>query len=185
LAFDVPDMLNPSMGTSLLLESLLSYGSSALVVLLYWFKLRRLIGFCRYLHLPQMALVAQAMLIICLYPKLASLVLLYGHESGTWFALTRGQISNTAFLLALFLFDVICLLFAWSLSTKHYERKGNRLILRQIMRAQSWGFLVLLVMALSELFLPWFNRQYVFLVPLVLLAEEFAVAREYTRIQEA
>jgi hypothetical protein len=125
------------------------------------------------------------MLIICLYPKLASLVLLYGHESGTWFALTRGQISNTAFLLALFLFDVICLLFAWSLSTKHYERKGNRLILRQIMRAQSWGFLVLLVMALSELFLPWFNRQYVFLVPLVLLAEEFAVAREYTRIQEA
>jgi hypothetical protein len=112
-------------------------------------------------------------------------VILYGHESGTWFALTRGQISNTAFLLALFLFDVICLLFAWSLSTKRYERKGSRLILRQIMRAQSWGFLVLLVMALSELFLPWFNRQYVFLVPLALLAEEFAVAREYTRIQEA
>jgi uncharacterized membrane protein len=53
LAFDVPDMLNPSMGTSLLLESLLSYGSSALVVLLYWFKLRRLIGFCRYLPLSQ------------------------------------------------------------------------------------------------------------------------------------
>ena len=183
LAFNVPDMLNQSMGASLLIECLLAYGVSALVVMLYWFKLRRLIGLCRYLHLPQMALVAQAMLTICLYPKLASLVLLYGHESGTWFALTRGQLSNTAFLLVLFLFEAICLLFSLSLTTRHCNRKESRLILRQVTRAQSLGFVFLAGMALLELFTPWFNRQYVFLIPLVLLAEELAVAREYSNIQ--
>lgn len=183
LAFNVPDMVDPSMGTRMLLMSLLAYGVSAVVVMLYWFKLRRLIGLCRYLHVPQMGLLAQAMLTICLYPKLASLVLLYGQEAGTLFVLTRGQLANMTFLLALFLFDGICLLFAWSLSTKHYNRQSNHRILHHVISAQTWGFSLLIGMAMLELFTPWFNRQYVFLVPLVLLAEEFAVAREFARIE--
>jgi hypothetical protein len=52
-----------------------------------------------------------------------------------------------------------------------------------VISAQTWGFSLLIGMAMLELFTPWFNRQYVFLVPLVLLAEEFAVAREFARIE--
>jgi hypothetical protein len=55
--------------------------------------------------------------------------------------------------------------------------------LQHVIAAQSWGFTLLIGMALLELFTPWFNRQYVFLVHLVLLAEEFAVAREFARIE--
>jgi len=181
IAFNVPGMLDLGMGAHQLLASLLAYGVSALVVGVYWFKFRRLIGLCRYLHLPQMALLAQAMLTICLYPKLASLVLLYGQESGTVFVLTRGQLANTAFLLVLVLFDSLCLLFAWTLALKHDGRNRRQAIVRHLIRVQLYGFLLLAVMALLELFTPWFNGQYVYLVPIVLLVEELGLALEYAR----
>jgi len=181
IAFNVPGMLDLNMGAHQLLASLLAYGVSALVVGVYWFKFRRLIGLCRYLHLPQMALLAQAMLTICLYPKLASLVLLYGQESGTVFVLTRGQLANTAFLLVLVLFDSLCLLFAWTLALNHDGRNGRQAIVRHLIRVQLYGFLLLAVMALLELFTPWFNGQYVYLVPIVLLVEELGLALEYAR----
>ena len=178
LAFNVPDMLAMGMGGHQLVVSLLAYGVSAVVVVLYWFKLRRLLQLGRYLHVPQLILLAQALLTVCLYPKLASLVVLYGQQPGTVFALTRGQLVNTAFLLVLFLFDGLCLLFAWSLTLKHYARTTNRLFLRHGLWAQVYGLLLLAVMAVLELFAPWFNGQYVFLVPVVLLAEEFLLARQ-------
>jgi uncharacterized membrane protein len=182
IAFNVPDMLAMGMGAHQLLVSLLAYGVSALVVVVYWFKLRRLIGLCRFLHLPQMTLLAQAMLTICLYPKLASLVLLYGQQPGTVFVLTRGQLANTAFLFVLFLFDTICLLFAWTLVIKNDGLNRHQRILRHAIRTQLYGFLLLAAMALLELFTPWFNGQYVYLVPIVLLAEEIGLAYAFGRV---
>ncbi|MEY3757177.1 MAG: hypothetical protein RLZZ263_331 [Cyanobacteriota bacterium] len=176
LAFDVPDMLAMGMGAHQLLVSLLAYGVSALVVVVYWFKLRRLLGLCRYLHVPQLVLLAQAMLTICLYPRLASLAVLYGQQPGTIFALTPGDLANTTLLLVLFLFDGLCLLFACSLSTRHYARTADRLFISQGVWVQLLGLAVLAVMAFLELFEPWFNGQYVFLVPIVLLIEEFVLA---------
>ena len=146
------------------------------MVVVYWFKLRRLLGLCRYLHVPQLVLLAQAMLTICLYPKLASLVVLYGQQPGTIFALTPGDLANTTLLLVLFLFDGLCLLFACSLSTRHYTRTADRLFISQGIWVQLLGLAVLAVMAFLELFASWFNGQYVFLVPIVLLVEEFVLA---------
>jgi hypothetical protein len=37
-------------------------------------------------------------------------------------------------------------------------------------------------MALLELFSPWFNGQYVYLVPIVLLAEEIGLAYAFGRV---
>jgi len=181
LVFNVPDMLAMGMGGHQLLLSLLAYGLSAVVVVVYWFKLRRLVELGRYLHVPQLLLLAQALLTICLYPKLASLVLLYGQQPGTIFTLTPGQLVNTAFLLVLFVFDGLCLLFAWSLTAKHYARITNRQFLRHGLWAQVYGLILLAVMAVLELFTPWFNGQYVYLTPVVLLAEEVVLARQLVR----
>lgn len=178
LAFNVPDMLAMGMGGYQLVVSLLAYGVSAAVVVVYWFKLRRLVGLCRYLHVPQLLLLAQAMLTICLYPKLTSLVLLYGREPGTIFNLTRGQLINTAFLMVLFLFDGLCFLFALSMANRHFVHANNRLFLRHGIRSQAYGLTLLAAMALLELFSPNFNGQYVFLVPIVLLTEELLLARQ-------
>jgi hypothetical protein len=46
---------------------------------------------------------------------------------------------------------------------------------------QALGLLALLVLALMELYLYWFNSEFVWLVPLVLIAEEVLVARRFAR----
>jgi hypothetical protein len=49
------------------------------------------------------------------------------------------------------------------------------------LQAQVFGFGVLLLLAIMELFLVWFNNEFVGLVPLVLLGEEVLVARRFSR----
>jgi hypothetical protein len=46
-------------------------------------------------------------------------------------------------------------------------------------QTQLLGFAVLLLLALMEVFLVWFNNEFVWLVPLVLLTEEALVVRRF------
>ena len=183
LAFNVPEMLHGDANHPHLFGSILAYGLTGLIVVLYWFKLRRLIGVCRFLHVPQLLCLGQAILTICLFPKMANLVLLYGSEGGSIFELTRGQLANMAYLAALFLFNALCLMFAWSLTTHHYYKKANQATLRHVIRAQLLGFGFILAMACAEIFSENFNNEYIFLVPLVLIVEELLVAVQFSGLR--
>jgi uncharacterized membrane protein len=90
--------------------------------------------------------------------------------------MSRGQIVNSAYLLAIFTYNALCLLFAWSLTTHHYYKKANESLLGHIIRSQIFGFLALLAMIFAEIFWNKFNNHYIFLVPIVLIFEEFLSA---------
>jgi len=115
---------------------------------------------------------------VVVLPKFSALALAFGHGSGNLGHWTISQIANVSFLGTLFLFDGLCLLFALSLLDHTMVRRSMQQEVQGAVRAQALGFLVLSVMALMELLLTWFNYEYVLLVPLVLLLEEFVVARK-------
>jgi uncharacterized membrane protein len=176
LAFNIPTKLSSNEDYSVIAQPVLAYALTSIILILYWFKLRRLIGLCRFLHVPQLLCIAQAVLIICLFPKLANLVLLHGSEPGSIFLVSRGQIVNSVYLLALFAYNALCLLFAWSLTTHHYYKKANESLLGHIIGGQLFGFLALVAMICAEIFWDKFNNQYIFLVPVVLILEELMSA---------
>jgi len=181
LAFDIPSMLDMSGQYQKLFTPILAYCLTGLIVILYWFKLRRLIGMARFLHVPQLLCLGQALLAICVFPKLSNLVLLYGYQSGSIFEITQGQIVNTAYLIALFLFNALCFIFALSLATR--RKKANQVILRHVISAQLLGFGFLLAMVFSEIFSEMFNNQYIFMVPLVIIVEEVLVAAQISGLR--
>ena len=183
LAFNVPEMLHDDSSHAHLFDAILAYCLTGLIVILYWFKLRRLIGVCRFLHVPQLLCLGQAILTICLFPKMANLVLLYGSQVGSISKITPGQLANMAYLAALFLFNLLCLILAWSLTTHHYYKKANLVTLRHVIKAQLLGFGFLLIMVLAELFSENFNNEYIFLVPLVLIVEELLVAVQFSGLR--
>jgi len=183
LVFDVPSMLDMSGQYQKLFTPILIYCLTGLIVVLYWFRLRRLIGIAHFLHVPQLLCLGQAVLAICLFPKLSNLVLLYGSERGSIFELTQGQIVNTAYLTALFLFNALCLFFAWSLTTRHSYGKFNGRILRRVIGSQLLGFGFLLAMLGAVIFSEGFNNQYIYLVPIVIIAEEVLVAAQFSSLR--
>jgi uncharacterized membrane protein len=180
LVFDVPSMLDMSGQYQKLFTPIQIYCFTGLIVVLYWFRLRRLIGIARFLHVPQLLCLGQAVLAICLFPKLSNLVLLYGSQPGSIFELTKGQVVNTVYLSVLFLFNALCFVFAWSLTTRHYFKSASLGILRHVMRGQLLGFCVLLVMVGAVIFSDEFNNQYIYLVPVVIIVEEGLVAAQFS-----
>lgn len=182
LAFSVPENVMSSMDVSRLGLSIGIYVLSGIAVLLYWFKLRRLVELARLLLLPQLVLGLLSLLVIVLLPKLVQLVVLHGSGSGDFQHWTASQIVNTIFLTALFLFDSLCLLFALSLLAHPHVRMAEQRRIRHALRIQGVGFLALLSLGFLELGLMSFNNEYVLLVPLILLAEEWLTARRFSRL---
>ena len=74
------------------------------------------------------------------------------------------------------LFRSICLLYAISLLSHNVVRSSDLPQVRSAVRTQSLGFMLLMVLAVMELFTSLFNNQYLFVLPLVLLLEEFLIA---------
>ena len=76
LASSVPDQLMTGIGgvTSLLL-AIASFFLNGVAVLLYWFKLRRLLVIAHQLNPPQVVLSFASMLTIVVLPKLSALAL--------------------------------------------------------------------------------------------------------------
>jgi len=181
LASSLPNSLDGMNDVGQLLFPILSFELVGIAVLLYWFKLRRLILIARSLFVPQMLLGGFAILTIVVMPKLASLVIYYGNGNGSLLNWTLSQQVNVSFLLALFFFDGLTMLFALSLRNHPVRSGGSRQELAIALQAQVFGFGVLLLLAIMELFLVWFNNEFVGLVPLVLLGEEVLVARRFSR----
>jgi len=180
LAYNLPDRLSSVQDGQRLVEVLIGYGLSGISVLIYWYKLRRLIDLAGLLRVRQLLLAFQGLLTIVLFPKLAAIALIYGSGTGSWQHWSSAQVANTTFLAALFLFDGLCLLFA--LSLLHRRQRPFRLrLVRLVLLTQAWGLLFLSVLAAMELLFEWFNNQYVFLVPLTLLLEEVALALSFNR----
>jgi len=182
LAFSVPDNVMSSMDLGRLGLSIAIYVLSGIAVLLYWFKLRRLLELARLLLLPQLLLGLISLLMIVLLPKLVQLVVLHGSGTGDFQNWTTAQIVNTIFLAALILFDGLCLLFAASLLAHPHVRHAEQVRIRHALRIQGWGAFALLLLGALELGVMWFNTEYVLLVPLILIAEEWLTARRFARL---
>ena len=180
LVSNLPEMLDGMNSRGELLVPILSYELAGLSMLLYWFKLRRLILMARNLLFAQIVFGVLSLLTIVVMPKLAALVIRYGSGDGSLFHWDLSQQVNVSFLAALFLFDGLALLFALSLRHHAHLSPGSARELAIAIECQTLGFAVLMVMALMELLLIWFNSQFIWLVPLVLVAEEILVARRFS-----
>ena len=74
LAYSLPENLNTSMDADSLLRAIATYLLAGLAVIIYWYKLRRLIEISRTLLIPQLLLGMTSLLLIVLMPRLAQLV---------------------------------------------------------------------------------------------------------------
>ena len=94
---------------------------------------------------------------------------------------TLSQTVNVNFLASLFLVDGFTLLFALSLRRHRFIPITSCNEIQISIRAQLTGFLLFCGLAAMQLFLTWFNNEFVFVVPIVLLIEEVLVARQFSR----
>jgi uncharacterized membrane protein len=182
LAFSVPDHLMGAMDLGRLFLSIGIYILSGLAVLIYWYKLRRLMEISRSLRPPQLIIGLMCLLVIVLMPKFVQLVVVYGNGSGDFLHWTVSQIVNTVFLLSLFLFDGLCVLFAITLLWHPQVQSPERRKIRSALNIQILAFLILFSLGVLELTLMSFNNEYVLLVPIVLIIEEFITARQLARL---
>jgi uncharacterized membrane protein len=176
LAYNLPDRLSSVADGQRLITNLLGYGLSGIAVLLYWFKLRRLVGMAGFLRVPQILLAFQCLLTIVLFPKLADIAVLHGDGAGSFSRWTMAQVANSTFLGALFLFDSLCLLFALTLLGRRHISIGRRRLMRLTLVTQVAGLFFLMLLAGFEMLFEWFNNQYLLLVPITLLLEEMGLA---------
>jgi uncharacterized membrane protein len=180
LAYALPDKLDGAT-VGMLIPPLLAFEFPGIAILLYWFKLRRLVVIARLLSLFQLLIIFVGLMAVVLLPRFAELVLSYGRGSGSFTSWTLSQSVNVNFLATLFLVDGLTLLFAFSLARHNFVSKSSTEEIVVSTRAQLFGFLGLIVIASMQMFLPWFNDEFVYIVPLVLLLEEFLVARQFSR----
>ena len=180
LSVSIPEELRAGHeGVKELMLAISGYILSGVAVLLYWYKLRRLVQMASQLRWWQLLLCFVSLLVIVTLPKLGSLAFRYGQGSGNFADWTPSQVANMAFLAALLLFDGLVLLFALCLRAQGICQGGRGTALQLVIRAQTVGFLILLLLAGMELVFTWFNSQYVLLVPVVLFIEEVLVARRF------
>lgn len=183
LATSVPERLMMGLdGVGHLMLAISVYLLNGITVLLYWFKLRRLIVISRIVQPIQLAIILISLVTIVVLPRLSALALIYGDGTGNIFSWSPSQIVNVVFLGLLFLFDGFCLLFALSLRQHRHRRTHTNRELETAIQAQRMGFVMLLILAVMELMFSWFNNEYVLLVPIVLLTEELLVARRFAML---
>lgn len=183
IAYSVPEELKPgNEGMRDLMLAIVGFLLSGLTVLLYWVKLRRLIQMARRLQRIQLVLGFLSLLTVVALPKMCALAIHYSGGQGNLRHWSDTQTANTLFLGALFLVNLLVLLFAFSL-VRHGPRPASaQRTLHAMIRSQSAGFIVFLGLGILELAATWFNAQYVVMIPLVLLVEEAVLAWRLTGI---
>jgi uncharacterized membrane protein len=182
LAYSLPENLNTSMDADSLLRAIATYLLAGLAVIIYWYKLRRLIEISRTLLIPQLLLGMTSLLLIVLMPRLAQLVVYHGAGRGDFTHWTPSQIVNTAFLSCLLLFDGICLIYALSLLLRDHLVPDQKLRILEAVRAQTIGFVLLLVLGFLELASSAFNNEDILSIPAILVLEEWWVAHRLKMI---
>lgn len=184
IAYSVPEELKPGHeGVKDLILAIVVFLLSGLTVLLYWVKLRRLIQMARHLQRIQLVLGFLSLLTVVALPKMCALAINYSGGQGNLQHWSTAQTANTLFLGALFLVNLLVLLFAFSLVRHGPRPQATQQALHGMIRSQSAGFMVFLGLGILELTATWFNAQYVVLIPLVLLGEEAVLAWRLAGIQ--
>jgi uncharacterized membrane protein len=173
LAFALPDHAMSSMDVERLGLAVAIYTLTGASVLLFWFKLRRLITVARRLLITQSAIAFSGMLLIVLMPKLMQLVVIYGRGDGDFTNWTPSQIVNTTLLASFLLMDLLCFLFSRSLLASPYVSRINLKFVARSCATQPVGCLLILVLFAIQQVVPWFDNEYVLLVPVILLTEEW------------
>jgi uncharacterized membrane protein len=183
LAYTLPEHLNSLMDAQALASSICTYILTGVAVIIYWYKLRRLIDLSRHLRITQLLYGMASLLLIVLMPRLAQLVVLHGTGSGDLWHWTPAQIINSVFLGCLLLFDGICLAYAMSLLQRSEQDLRSTSRISTAIKAQAAGFTALLFLGFLELASTSFNNEYVLAVPLILLTEEWWVGQQLKRTQ--
>ena len=97
LAYSVPDNLMTGMDAIKLAQAVSTYLLTGIAVILYWYKLRRLVHMTRMLIPSQLMLGMASLLLIVMMPKFAQLVVTHGNGFGDFYNWTPSQIVNTIF----------------------------------------------------------------------------------------
>lgn len=177
IAYSVPEELKPGIaGMKDLMLAISGFLLSGLTVLLYWIKLRRLIQMARHLQRIQLVLGFLSLLTVVALPKMCALAIRYSSGQGNLQNWSTAQTANTLFLGALFLVNLLVLLFTLSLRRHGPRPLSTERALDSMLRSQATGFVVFIGLGILELVATWFNAQYVLMIPLVLLGEEAVLA---------
>ena len=115
LAYSVPDHLMDGMDAVKLGQTVTIYLLTGIAVILYWYKLRKLIHITRILLPTQLILGMSSLLLIVMMPKFAQLVATQGGGVGDLNNWTPSQIVNTIFVFFLGFVDGVCLAYGLSL----------------------------------------------------------------------
>lgn len=181
LAASIPTALG-SMGSSAeLVRGMITYILVAATIGLYWFKLRRLIVIDRHIQAAQILLTGLMLTSVVLVPKLAGLVLRHGVGMGSLWLWSYAQVVNTLCLGLLVTLNLLCLVYALSLNRRRSHRSRHQQLLQGIVTTQQWSFAANLGLLGLELGVTWFDTEYLFLIPLILLVEEVVVIRGLMR----
>lgn len=181
LAYTVPDRLMGKMDAEIIGATIGIYLLTGFTVILYWYKMRRLISLTRTLLPVQLLLVAISLLLMVMMPKLAQLVAIHGAGTGDLSNWTPSQIANTVFIFFLACVDGICVAYGRSVRHHPFMKMDGIRYLDALNKARLASFSVLLFLGILELVSNRFNNEYVLLVPLVLLLEECWLGRRLAR----
>jgi uncharacterized membrane protein len=173
LAYSVPDHLMDGMDAVKLGQTVTIYLLTGIAVILYWYKLRRLIHITRILLPTQLILGMLSLLLIVMMPKFAQLVATQGGGVGDLNNWTPSQIVNTIFVFFLGFVDGVCLAYGQSLFRHPYIRDRDRKTIKVRVQVQLAGFALMIGLGILEITSTRFNNEYVLLIPLILIAEEW------------
>lgn len=182
LAYSVPDHLMTGMDAVKLGQTVSVYLLTGIAVILYWYKLRRLVHITRILLPMQMILGMSSLLLIVMMPKFAQLVITEGGGFGDLNNWTPSQIVNTIFIFFLVFIDGVCLAYGGSLKRHPFMRSKDTLGLNARLQVQASGLALMLGLGILELASSQFNNEYIFLVPLILLTEEWWLGSRLRKI---
>ncbi len=181
LAYSLPERLMSAMDVGRLVGTIAVYLLSALIVLLYWYRMRRLVVVTRVLHSFQLILVLLGLVVVVMLPRLAQLVIVYGGGTGDLSNWTPSQIVNTVFLFFLGFYDLVCLMYGCSLLRHPLVSSTERRRLVAQLRIQAVGVTVLVLLGFLELASVHFNNEYILVIPVVLLVQEWQMSRVVAR----
>jgi hypothetical protein len=123
-----------------------------------------------------------SLLLIVMMPKFAQLVITEGGGFGDFNNWTPSQIVNTIFIFFLVFIDGVCLAYGASLKRHPFMRSKDNLGLNARLQVQASGLALMLGLGILELASSQFNNEYIFLVPLILLAEEWWLGSRLRKI---
>ena len=180
LAFSIPDKLKSASDVSNLLLTLALLLATAVAASIFWLKMRRLLEVTKILNKRQLALVIGCLILVVILPRLSELVFHYGGEEGMMGHWNISTSVNTIYVVSLLLVDGIILVFASSARIIH-SRSSSNFAIQPYLWCQLAGFLAIVGLAGLEIGTLWFNDEYVYVLPFVLIAEELGVAQALNR----